>query len=120
MLLGRPASYPWVDRKFVQSGRTLVRFSLRSFNKDSITTKDLSTVSNSAGSFLKGVARVRYGYIFNSDGSVLKIHLQTLDAERLVVTSNTVYGGLLDSSGHIWALSESNSGKDFFKLCQEW
>ena len=25
------------------------------------------------------------------------------------MTSNTVYGGLLDSSGHIWALSESNS-----------
>ena len=28
---------------------------------------------------------------------------------RLVVTSNTVYGGLLDSSGHIWALSDTNS-----------
>ena len=25
------------------------------------------------------------------------------------MTSNTVYGGLLDSSGHIWALSNTNS-----------
>ncbi|CAK9008215.1 unnamed protein product, partial [Durusdinium trenchii] len=99
-----------------QSYKKFVRFSLSSFDTASVTAADLSSVS---GSFVKGLVRVRYGYLVVSDGTVVKIHLESMSHETLTPASGqTLWSGLVDSSGNLWGLAATNSYKDFYALCQ--
>ncbi|CAK9102216.1 Uncharacterized protein SCF082_LOCUS47774, partial [Durusdinium trenchii] len=89
-----------------QSYKKFVRFSLSSFDTASVTAADLSSVS---GSFVKGLVRVRYGYLVVSDGTVVKIHLESMSHETLTPASGqTLWSGLVDSSGNMWSLATTN------------
>eukprot|EP00434_Breviolum_minutum_P005185 symbB.v1.2.004571.t1/scaffold253.1/size252469/4 len=100
-------------------GRTkaIVRFSLSDFTLASVEEATVSLISS--GSFVRGLRRVRYGYIFNDDGAVIKFHLKTLEQERLEAVASNVWAAFLDASGTFWMASTANSYKDFYSLCQD-